>query len=184
MHLLFVAEQRKFHNSRGDQLRGKSQVILEYVTSRLSFDIFYFWKSLPGCHSILFIWKKICQVGVGQEEYQNAVNSWSWLYFFQCLIVLSSICLMCLVCRTCLVCSGLTMLEQIGAIISCTRAETTAWWMMRCLVLWGLVRIEFDPYFSGVIDYFLRVQGLLILAVSLFMFVLLSTLRSSIELRG
>jgi hypothetical protein len=42
MHLLFVAKQRKFHNSRGDQLRGKSQVILEYVTSRLSFDIFYF----------------------------------------------------------------------------------------------------------------------------------------------
>jgi hypothetical protein len=48
-------------------------------------SIIYFWKSLPGCHSIFFIWKKVCQVGVGQEEYQNAVNSWSWLHFFQCL---------------------------------------------------------------------------------------------------
>jgi hypothetical protein len=44
--------------------------------------------------------------------------------------------------------------------------------MMRCLVVRGLARIEFDPYFSGMIDYFVCVQGLLILAVSLFMFVL------------
>lgn len=50
---------------------------------------------------------------------------------------------------------GQLLLERIGAIISCTRAETTAWWMMRCLVLRGLVRIEFDPYyFSGLIDYY------------------------------
>jgi hypothetical protein len=76
--MMGCGESRKFHNSHGNQLPGRSQVILEYVTSRLSLDIFIFEKVCQVVIRCFLFLKKFARLSFNIFYLKKSLPGWGW----------------------------------------------------------------------------------------------------------